>query len=56
MNGSDVVLRVTASPPARLAAGDTVTLAIAPEACVPLTDAVEPDQARVAMSQSARRE
>ncbi len=56
VNGSDVVLRVTASPPARLAAGDTVTLAIAPEACVPLTDAVEPDQARVAMSQSARRE
>ena len=56
VNGSDVVLRVTASPPARLAAGDTVTLAIAPEACVPLTDAVEPDQARVAMSQSVRRE
>ena len=56
VNGSDVVLRVTASPPARHAAGDTVTLAIAPEACVPLTDAVEPDQARVAMSQSARRE
>ena len=55
VNGSDVVLRVTASPPARHAAGDTVTLAIAPEACVPLTDAVEPDQARVAMSQSARR-
>jgi len=56
VNGSDVVLRVTASPPARFAAGDAVTLAIAPEACVPLTDAAEPDQARVAMSQSARRE
>jgi iron(III) transport system ATP-binding protein len=37
-NGSDVVLRVTTPPPARFAAGDTVTLAIAPEACVPLIE------------------
>jgi len=29
---------VTAPPPARFAAGDTVTLAIAPEACVPLVE------------------
>ena len=38
VNGSDVVLRVTAPPPARFAAGDMVTLAIAPEACVPLVE------------------
>ena len=38
VNGSDVVLRVTAPPPARFAAGATVTLAIAPEACVPLVE------------------
>jgi len=37
VNGSDVVLRVTAPPPARFGAGDAVTLAVAPEACVPLT-------------------
>jgi len=36
LSGSDVVLRVTAAPPARAGAGDSVTLAIAPEACVPL--------------------
>jgi ABC-type Fe3+/spermidine/putrescine transport system ATPase subunit len=38
VNGSDVVLRVTTPPPARFAAGETVTLAIAPEACVPLIE------------------
>ena len=38
VNGSDVLLRVTAPPPARFGAGDTVTLAIAPEACVPLVE------------------
>ena len=38
VNGSDVVLRVTAPPPARFAAGEAVTLAIAPEACVPLIE------------------
>ena len=34
--GTDVVLRVTAPPPARVAPGDPVTLAVPPEACVPL--------------------
>jgi iron(III) transport system ATP-binding protein len=38
VNGSDVVLRVTAPPPARFAAGEAVTLAIAPEACVSLIE------------------
>jgi iron(III) transport system ATP-binding protein len=38
VNGSDVVLRVTAPPPARFAAGEAVTLGIAPEACVPLIE------------------
>jgi iron(III) transport system ATP-binding protein len=38
VNGSDVVLRVTAPPPARYAAGEAVTLAIAPEACVSLIE------------------
>ena len=38
VNGSDVVLRVTAPPPARFAGGEAVTLAIAPEACVPLIE------------------
>jgi len=37
IDGSDVVLRVTVPPPARFGAGDAVTLAVAPEACVPLT-------------------
>src|SRR5436309_11334494 len=37
VNGSDVVLRVTTPPPARFGGGDAVTLAVAPEACVPLT-------------------
>jgi ABC-type Fe3+/spermidine/putrescine transport system ATPase subunit len=41
VNGSDVVLRVTAPPPARFGAGDAVTLAVAPEACVPLTGSDE---------------
>ncbi len=36
VSGSDVVLRVTAPPPARVGSGDSVTLAVAPEACVPL--------------------
>jgi len=36
LSGTDVVLRVTAAPPARAAAGDAVSLAIVPEACVPL--------------------
>jgi iron(III) transport system ATP-binding protein len=37
LSGTDVVLRVTAPPPARVGSGDAVTLAVAPEACVPLT-------------------
>ena len=45
VNGADVVLRVTAPPPARVAPGESVTLAIAPEACVPLTDAAPPGKA-----------
>jgi iron(III) transport system ATP-binding protein len=36
VSGTDVVLRVTAPPPARVAPGAAVTLAIALEACVPL--------------------
>jgi iron(III) transport system ATP-binding protein len=44
VNGSDVVLRVTAPPPPRFGAGDAVTLAVAPEACVPLTGPPEPGQ------------
>ena len=35
--GTDVVLRVTAPPPMRVGAGDSVSLAVAPDACVPLT-------------------
>jgi iron(III) transport system ATP-binding protein len=35
-NDSDVILRVSAPPPARLGPGDAITLAIAPESCVPL--------------------
>jgi putative spermidine/putrescine transport system ATP-binding protein len=46
VNGSDVVLRVTAPPPARLGPGDTVTVAVAPEACVSLTGADEGGAAR----------
>ena len=34
VSGTDVVLRVTAPPPARADSGDSVTLAVAPEACV----------------------
>lgn len=34
---TDVVLRVSAPPPVRVGPGDSVTLAIGPEACVPLT-------------------
>ena len=37
VNGSDVVLRVTAPPPVRFGPGAAVTLAIGPEACVSLT-------------------
>src|SRR5881392_795897 len=42
VNGSDVALRVTAPPPAVFRSGETVTLALAPEACVPLTEAETP--------------
>lgn len=45
VNGSDVVMRVTGPPPPRFGAGDVVTLAMAPEACVPLTDPPEPGRA-----------
>ena len=37
LNQGDVVLRVTGPPPSRFGAGDSVTLAVAPEACVLLT-------------------
>jgi iron(III) transport system ATP-binding protein len=37
VTGTDVVLRVTAPPPARVGPGGSVTLAVAPEACVVLT-------------------
>jgi ABC-type Fe3+/spermidine/putrescine transport system ATPase subunit len=37
VSGTDVVLRVTAPPPVRASPGVSVTLAIVPEACVPLT-------------------
>jgi hypothetical protein len=36
-----VVLRFAAPPPARVAPGDSVTLIIAPEACVPLTGGLD---------------
>ena len=39
VSGTDVTLRVTAAPPARLGPGAAVTLAVAPEACVPLAEA-----------------
>jgi iron(III) transport system ATP-binding protein len=42
LNGSDVALRVTAPPPAISRPGETVTLAVAPEACVPLTESETP--------------
>src|SRR2546428_7418359 len=48
VTGTDIVLRVTAPPPARVGPGDSVTLAVAPEACVPLTggaDGEEPGSA-----------
>jgi iron(III) transport system ATP-binding protein len=45
LNGSDVVLRVTAAPPARFGTGGAVTLAVGPEACVPLSGPTEQDQA-----------
>jgi iron(III) transport system ATP-binding protein len=38
VSGTDVVLRVTAPPPVRFGAGEAMTLAIAPEACVPLIE------------------
>jgi iron(III) transport system ATP-binding protein len=41
LTGSDVVLKVSAPPPARLGNGGAVTLAVAPEACVPLSDSRE---------------
>jgi iron(III) transport system ATP-binding protein len=41
IDGTDLVLRVTAPPPARVAAGDAVRLTIAPDVCVPLTGAAE---------------
>jgi iron(III) transport system ATP-binding protein len=37
VTGSDVVLRVAAPPPAGFRPGESVTLAVAPEACLPLT-------------------
>jgi iron(III) transport system ATP-binding protein len=45
LTGSDVLLRVTASPPARFSAGGAVTLAVAPEACVPLSGPADAGQA-----------
>ena len=36
VSGTPVVLRVTSAPPVRVAAGDSVILIVAPEACVPL--------------------
>lgn len=44
LRGSDVVLRVTALPPVRFGVGGAVTLAVAPEACVPLSGPAEHDQ------------
>ncbi len=38
VDGGGVSLRVTAPPPVRLSAGAPVTLAVEPEACVPLTE------------------
>jgi hypothetical protein len=42
LDASDVALRVTAPPPAISRPGETVTLAVAPEACVPLTEPETP--------------
>ena len=36
VSGTDLVLRVTSPPPVRVVAGDSVSLVVAPEACVPL--------------------
>src|SRR5438309_5023330 len=44
VTGTDIVLRVTAPPPARVGPGDSVTLAVAPEACVPLTGGADGDE------------
>ena len=41
VNESDVTLRVTAPPSMRLGPGERVRLAVAPEACVPLTEPEE---------------
>ena len=38
VEGSDLVLRVSAPASARLRPGDTVTLGVAQEVCVPLTE------------------
>ena len=38
VSDGDLALRVTAPPPARFKPGEPVTLALAPEACVPLTE------------------
>jgi iron(III) transport system ATP-binding protein len=38
VNEGNIVLRVTAPPPAVVRPGETVTLAVAPEACLPLTE------------------
>ncbi|MGH7275799.1 MAG: ABC transporter ATP-binding protein [Candidatus Rokuibacteriota bacterium] len=43
VSGSDVALRVTAPPPAGFRPGESVTLAVAPEACVPLTESEASD-------------
>jgi TOBE domain len=39
VNDADVTLRVAAPPPARLAPGARVALAVPAEACLPLPDA-----------------
>ncbi len=41
VSGSDVVLRVTAPPPARCHPGERARVAVAPESCVPLSGAQE---------------
>ena len=40
VSDGDLALRVTAPPPARFKPGEALTLALAPEACVPLTEPV----------------
>jgi iron(III) transport system ATP-binding protein len=42
LNRSDVTLRVTAPPSVSVSLGQTVTLAVPPEACVPLTESEAP--------------